>query len=186
MWVTVCVRSQLRVVFTFLTLSQACSLWATYSGKCATSCPLLFVILVDTNIKFQPRFGVTTDILLASLPSAVPLATSDHDFQHALRQFAAEYDEIRMRFSTSNSKVMTFSQWKVVVSLRRRRERLLQGEFRYFVDLSDKDCEIYCCNVDVLYLGGGGSKNQSPDPDLWTWGLSSAQNLNSVHKSGQY
>lgn len=33
------------------------------------------------------------------------------------------------------------------------------------VDLSDKDCEICCCNVDIsLYFGGGESKVQSPDP----------------------
>lgn len=52
---------------------------------------------------------MTTDIRMASLPSAVLLAKSDPDLQYTLRQSAAEYDKIGMRISTSNSKVMTLS-----------------------------------------------------------------------------
>jgi len=72
------------------------------------------------------RFG---DLRIASLLFAddvVLLATSDRDLQHALGQFAAECEAVRMRVSTSISRKM------VECSLRVVSELLLQAkEFKY-------------------------------------------------------
>lgn len=54
-----------RVVFTFLTLSQACSMWASDSDKCAP-CPTSVCDISGHDIKFQPRYKLTIDIRVAS------------------------------------------------------------------------------------------------------------------------
>jgi len=63
----------------------------------------------------------------------VLLATSDRDLQHALGQFAAKCEAVRMRVSTSKSEAMVLC-WKTVeCSLQVGSELLPQGkEFKYF------------------------------------------------------
>jgi len=82
--------------------------------------------------KESVRFG---DLRIASLLFAdyvVLLATSDRDLQHALEQFAAKREAVRMRVSTSKSEAMVLCRKTVECSLRVGSELLPQAkEFKY-------------------------------------------------------